>query len=353
VLLKQGHEVAFSSSQWRQTAAQLMKLIEAGAVPHFRTRVQLGPALRRTLERLRLLQMPHVGWLKKTKPDLVVISFAYFSNDPQIANTCRMLGIPYAILVQSAGASDWLRRRHLMSFQAAYAHARQVFFVSSENRDTLEVNLAADLSHAQIVDNPFTVRPGATPVWPAVEPFWKIACVARINLASKGQDLLVRVLRQPKWRARPLRFSLWGYDNGDLSLLQKLISLYQLNDQIRYEGFSSDIESVWSSNHAFLLPSRLEGNSLALIEAMYCGRVPIATNVGRAAELFEGKDCGFLAMAATVELIDDVLERAWRRRHDWQSMGQRAAMAIRERHSLRPAEDFAALILSLVSPRRR
>jgi glycosyltransferase involved in cell wall biosynthesis len=101
-----------------------------------------------------------------------------------------------------------------------------------------------------------------------------------------------------------------------------------------------------------LLPSRAEGNSLSLIEAMICGRIPITTNVGRANELIDDNKTGFIAPAATVELIDEALERAWQKRAEWQSMGQRAADAIRARHSLRPAEDFADRILEAASQSR-
>src|SRR4029078_3872023 len=102
-------------------------------------------------------------------------------------------------------------------------------------------------------------------------------------------------------------------------------------------------------HHGLLLPSRAEGNALSLIEAMLCGRVPITTNTGRAAQLIDDNESGFVAPAATAELLDEVLERAWNRRDDWRAMGQRAAHAIRARHSLRPAEDFADQILTAAS----
>ena len=96
----------------------------------------------------------------------------------------------------------------------------------------------------------------------------------------------------------------------------------------------------------------MEGNALSLIEAMICGRVPITTDVGRAAELIDDNRSGFVAPAATARLIDEVLERAWQRRHDWQAMGQEAARAIRQRHSLKPGEDFADRILAAASAKR-
>jgi glycosyltransferase involved in cell wall biosynthesis len=282
----------------------------------------------------------------------VLASFAAHTDDPQIARTCHALGIPYAILLQAAGTHSWIDPRSLHDFRAAYQHATRCYFVSAENRDVIESNLAMDLPHAEIVDNPFNVRIDATPSWPSNSPSWKLACVARVNYSTKGQDLIVRVLRLPKWRQRPLRVSIWGSDDGNLQQFQRSIDLYGLGEQVSYNGVSHDIERLWAHHHGLLLPSRAEGNSLSLIEAMICGRIPITTNVGRANELIDDNKTGFIAPAATVELIDEALERAWQKRAEWQSMGQRAADAIRARHSLRPAEDFADRILEAASQSR-
>jgi glycosyltransferase involved in cell wall biosynthesis len=168
-----------------------------------------------------------------------------------------------------------------------------------------------------------------------------------VNYATKGQDLIARVLRLPKWRRRPLQVAIWGSDNGNLKQFRQSISNYDLGEQIVYQGVSNDIEQLWSEHHGLLLPSRAEGNALSLIEAMMCGRVPITTNVGRASELIDDNENGFIASAATAELIDEALERAWQRRADWQAMGQRAARAIRARHSLTPAKDFADRIVEV------
>ena len=348
-LLRRGHQVALNCQRWPDTPAPLQRLIELGATPHFRSRFRLGRSLRRSLEKLSLLQLRFVRWLRNTRPDFVVISFSWHGDDPQIANTCRLLGIPYAILLQAAGTSFWIPERSLADFRSAYTHARCCYFVSEENRETLQSNLGTEISRYEIVDNPFTIRREATPAWPATEEVWKLACVARVHFPSKSQDLLVRVLRVPKWRARPLKVTLWGHDQGFLRQLQGMIDFYGLQEQISYGGFTDDVESLWSEHHGLLLPSRMEGNALSLVEAMMCGRIPITTNVGRAAELIDDNESGFIAPAATAELIDESLERAWQRRHDWAAMGKQAARAIRERHSLSPDEDFADRLLALAS----
>jgi glycosyltransferase involved in cell wall biosynthesis len=350
VLLERGHEVAFNCVKWTTPAVPLQQLIEAGATPHFRSRLRMGRSLRRTLEKLNLVRFKFVHWLRQTRPDFVVISFSCHTEDPQIANTCRMLGIRYAVVVQAAGPNIWIGSHQLTDFRSAYADAEKCFFVSTENREMLEANLAIDLSHSEIVDNPFNVSLEAAPAWPSTDSGWKLACVARIHFLSKSQDLLVRVLRLPKWRARPLAITLWGNDDGSLPQLRELIELHGLQNKLAYAGFATSIEALWSQHHGLLLPSRMEGNSLSLIEAMLCGRMSITTNVGRATELIDDNVSGFIAPAATAELVDEVLERAWLRRNDWQIMGRRASLAIRQRHSLQPGEDFADRLLAVASP---
>jgi glycosyltransferase involved in cell wall biosynthesis len=346
-LLKRGHEVAFNCIAWPSVPAPLQQLIENGAQAKFRSRQRMGRSLRQALQKLKLTKYRYFNWLKQTKPDLVVISFACHTDDPQIANTCQAMGVPYAILLQAAGTHSWIDSRNIDDFRSAYAHAKRCFFVSPDNREIVESNLAMELPRADIVDNPFSVQADAKPSWPATAPHWKLACVGRIHYASKGQDLIVRVLRQPKWRTRPLQVTLWGGDNGSLSVLRRALDIYGLHRQISYGGVSSNIEQLWTEHHGLLLPSRMEGNALALVEAMICGRMPITTDVGRAGELIDDNDSGFIAPAATEALLDDALERAWQRRDDWRAIGQRAAHAIRTRHSLQPAEDFADGILSI------
>jgi glycosyltransferase involved in cell wall biosynthesis len=352
VLLNRGHEVSFSTLAWRSTPAPLQQLTDDGAHACFRKRWRMGRSLRQTLQKLRLTRLKHRSWLQKQRPDFVLISFAGHTDDPQIARTCQAAGIPYAILLQAAGTHSWIDPRGLDDFRSAYSDASRCYFVSAENREVIETNLAIDLPDAEVVDNPFNVGFDASPDWPSTSQHWKLACVARVNYSAKGQDLIPRVLRLSKWRARPLQVSIWGSDNGNLKQLRQTIDNYGLGAQVAYRGVTDHIEQLWAEHHGLLLPSRAEGNALSLIEAMICGRMPITTNVGRAGELIDDNESGFIAPAATVDLIDEVLERAWQRRADWQAMGQRAARAIRARHSLQPAEDFADRIVEVASQLR-
>ncbi|HYO24715.1 MAG TPA: glycosyltransferase family 4 protein [Lacipirellulaceae bacterium] len=351
VLASGGHRVCINYQRRKQPVVQLDRLAELGVEVHLRSRQRYGRTVRRLLQRLRVGEVALRRWLLRTAPDLVLVSIGYHTDDLLIAAVCRELGIPYALLLQAASPYEFLESTRWEAHRDAYQGAARCYFVSAQNRDIVESNLALDLGHAEIVDNPFNVSLNAAPAWPGDAEPWKLACVARLHFEAKGQDLLLQALRRPKWRSRGLEVTMFGADGGSGRRIEAMIDLYGLRGRVRWGGFATDIEQVWATHHALVLPSRFEGNALAMIEAMACGRTPIVTNVGRARELVDDDVSGFVAAAPTIELVDDALERAWRRRHEWQAMGALAAAAIRRRHSLAPAEDFAAQLLAIPGAR--
>lgn len=353
VLLSQGHEVYANVARTRIVAEPLQRLAQAGAHVRRRPKPLVGRKVRRACRQIGIWRHRELRWLRHTRPDFVLISVGYHEDDLIVAGACQALGVPYSIVVQAAGPGSWIHANDQGHYREAYRQARQVFCVCTQNREILEANLGLELRQAEIVDNPFIVRPDAAPPWPASDEPWRLACVARIDFSSKGQDVLLQVLRQPKWRARPLQIVLWGADCGSGQRARQLIDAFGLHGQVRFGGYANDIEALWAEHHGLVLPSRFEGNPLAMIEAMICGRVPIVTNVSRATELIDEGRSGFIAQAANVDSIDDALERAWQRRHEWQAMGAAAATAIRQRHSLQPAEDFARRLVEVARGDKR
>jgi glycosyltransferase involved in cell wall biosynthesis len=105
--------------------------------------------------------------------------------------------------------------------------------------------------------------------------------------------------------------------------LRRLADMLQLK-QVHFRGHVSDIEAIWEQHHMLVLPSRYEGLPLVLVEAMWCGRPAVVTEVAGNAEVCVDNETGFVAPAPTVPLLADTLQRAWDRREDWQRMGQAA-----------------------------
>ena len=55
--------------------------MESGASPHFRSRLRLGRSIRQPLERLRLLRLAHVRWLRKIRPDIKFVFVSGYAED--------------------------------------------------------------------------------------------------------------------------------------------------------------------------------------------------------------------------------------------------------------------------------
>jgi glycosyltransferase involved in cell wall biosynthesis len=357
-LLERGHKVAVNYKWWPETPPPLQALRRAGGAVHERDRlVGQFPAAagvwrvgRAVLRRLGVEPSPPgAEWLRRTRPDCVLVSLGNVQTFPAVAEACRQQGIPYALLVHLAGWHRWLEGDQVPRFRRGYRTAERCFFVSEENRAIAEANLAVPLDQAAVVSNPLPEH--LTPVaWPDASDPWRLACMGRLGI-QKGQDVILRVLRRRKWRRRPLTVSFYGRDQGNGQQLDALARRYNLAGQVRRPGYVDDPAAIWRRHHALLLPSRYEGMPMVTPEAMACGRVPIVTRCGRNPELVADGGTGFLVEAPTERLLDRALERAWRRRRAWKQMGRRAARRVRSQYSSDPVGAFADALARLAPSR--
>ena len=210
----------------------------------------------------------------------------------------------------------------------------------------MEIQLGVALPNAEIVRNPSNVRREAAPPWPPQSQVLRFACIGRLQPDAKGQDLLLRVLASEPWRSRAIEVSFFGV--GDMEDgLKRLVRWFQLEERVKFYGHVEDIEGLWATHHALVLPSRFEGLPLVIVEAMLCARPVIVTDVAGNAEIVQDGVTGFVAEAATVHHLNLAMERAWIRRSHWEDIGKAAALAIREIMPNDPAAVFAQRLLVL------
>jgi glycosyltransferase involved in cell wall biosynthesis len=172
-----------------------------------------------------------------------------------------------------------------------------------------------------------------------------------LDPAAKGQELLLQVLARPEWRARPIELNVFGEGPHELAL-RRLAGMLQLND-VHFRGQVSDIKAIWEQNHLLVLPSRYEGLPLVLVEAMWCGRPAVVTDVAGNTEVCVDNETGFVAPAPTVALLADTLQRAWDRREDWQRMGQAARARAESQIPRDPIAVFADRLRSCADTARQ
>jgi glycosyltransferase involved in cell wall biosynthesis len=319
-LKRAGHDVQASVVYWPRLSDKVTALAQQGIKLETYPSFRVGRA-RRLWDQFSLSYRRSYGRLKRFNPDLVVISQGDNSGGFDWAKICREAAIPYVIIVQCNSELLWFRDKFDEAV-ASYTGARRVFCVSRRNLDLLCLQMGEPLLNGEVAWNPYSVSTERAPAWPDEIGGWRLACVARIDPAAKGQDLLLQVLARPEWRDRPIELNLFGM-GPDEAVLRRLCGMLQLNN-VYFRGHVKEIRTIWEQNHLLVLPSRYEGLPLALVEAMWCARPAVVTDVGGNGELCVDNETGFVAPAATVSFFAHAFERAWERRKEWPHMGQAA-----------------------------
>ena len=349
LLLDDGHAVGACSRDWRPLPEHLQDLVDVGCDLH-RIADQKdtlpAKAIQYVGRRLGHTQVKKFGdWLSARQPRLVMFSMGNSVEGFHLIRECQARNLPYAILIQLVSEHNWLDDQASNELIDIYRGAKTCFFVSEGNRQLVERMVGARFANAEIVQNPYTVPFEQEFRWPSFDGVYQVACVANLHSFHKGQDLLLDVIRAEKWKQRPIAFNLYGR-GPHKEILQRLKDSWAV-ENLHFHGFVSDISDVWATNHALVMPSRMEGMPLALKEAMLSGRVPIVTDVGGNSELVDDDVNGFLAKAPSAELLDEALERAWARKEDWQIIGRQAFEDAHRRISPQPIRDFADRLLNI------
>jgi glycosyltransferase involved in cell wall biosynthesis len=280
--------------------------------------------------------------LRRERPELVVFSQCAVANGIAAIRQCQAAGVPCAIinqLVEPLNHSSALRR----DIDQAYAAARCLWFVSPENLETVAAWLGRELPNATSIPNAYACPyqselPALSPDGPV-----RLALVARLEPEQKGQDTIIEIMARPEWREREVTVTFFG--NGPAQTALAALSQTLPPNRVRFGGHASG-EEIWRSHHALVMPSRYEGQSLAMIEAMLHGRPVIATPVGGTRGLVRDGETGFLATGTDAAAFGAALERAWQSRRQWPALGSSAARRARAHVAPDPGAAMAGLILA-------
>ncbi len=112
-------------------------------------------------------------------------------------------------------------------------------------------------------------------------------------IGSKRHDLLLESLPSILLFSPNVHF-LWVGDGPMKAELQHKAASMDLMDRITFAGFRRDIPELLRHIDVFILPSRSEGASLAVLEAMAAGRPVVVSDVGGNSELVIHGLNGFL-----------------------------------------------------------
>ncbi len=254
-----------------------------------------------------------------------------------------------------------LLRSVLLRLPALYLRQRNTELLL-ENPDDLEFLKNYGLAP----DTPTTILGGAG-VDPALFPDLSLRPAAigrskKVTLAfvgrmikTKGVDVLVKAMASPSVRALNIHLDLYGKPDtanpGNYAI--KTIESWNAKPNINYQGFSTDVVTVWKNSDICVVPTRTrEGLPRAMLEAAACARPLIVTDVPGCRHFVQNgveglvvppEDAEALARAI-VTLADDPLLRA--------TMGKAARRRVLDRFTKdHVIKDVARSYDRLIKPR--
>lgn len=238
-------------------------------------------------------------------------SFDFYSNILGVP-AARLAGVP-AIIASQRELSDLRtpRERRIQGWFLRMAH--RVAVNSEAVAEQLKRDGSAISAKVVVIPNGVDLErfvPAARPVARSAEPV-TIGALANLRPEKGLEDLLEAAA--VVLRARPdVRFVLWG--EGPMRTdLERLITSLHLAGKVELPGPTATPEAALRALDIFVLPSRSESSSNALLEAMATGLPIVATRVGGTAGLIEHQRTGLLipprdpaALAQAIRcLLDD------------------------------------------------
>lgn len=282
--------------------------------------------------------------VKAINPLIVIIAQGVNFDGLEYAHQFFTHNIPYITLSQKAVDFFWPNKNSRPFMKVGLLNALKCYFVSKHNLNLTEEQFGCRLKNSMCINNPIKFKNNFIP-YPSTENGFHLACIGRLFILDKGQDILIKILSTPKWRSRPLYVSLIG-EGVDYTALIELSELLGV-ENIKFVGYVDDISNIWQTHHALILPSRSEGMPLAMLEAMAIGRTVIVSDAGGNTEIVVDGKNGFIGNY-NIESFDATMERAWNERNSWEKIGVTASEYISGKLPELPEKIFANEIMKVI-----
>jgi len=285
--------------------------------------------------------------LRARRPDVVHTHLFYADTFGRLA--ARAAGIRAIVGTEHSTEGAGLSSRRQLAMRHTAALAQRIVAVSEPVRRASAARLGIAPERIEVIPNGIEIA-----TWEDAVPATReelgvedgttvIGTVGRLDDA-KGYDVLIEAIA--RLAAPKVRLVLVG-DGPRSGLLRDLVRDRGLGHAVRFLGWRRDVPRVMAAFDIFAQPSRYEGQSIALLEAMAAGRACVLSDIpelaevaGDAAERARPGDPDSLT-AALRRLLDDPSRR--------EELG-RKARDVAHRFSIgASATRYAALYAALVA----
>lgn len=341
-LLDKGYEVMTNTLEWPEPHQKIKEIKQKGGLVTYRTNIHQKLSLKDAIaNKISAHRWRHD--IIEFDPDIIFVNQGgTFDNAlAQHGEWILSLNKPTYCLSNFMPEYGYEPEAVRNFFASFFQKMKQVWFVSNRSKEVCERVLLTKLDNAIVIKNPIKVK--ATPNSYADTATYKMAAVARLEVDVKGFDILISTFGQPQWKDRNFQVNIYGTGMHE-DYLKKLAEFYNISDKIIFKGFVNDVVQLWEDNHLLLLSSRGEGTPLSLLEANYCKRAAVVTDVGGNADVIKDGYNGFVADAPTVRCFSAAMERAWEKREQWQQMGENARTNLDENHTTDAVGDVLKMI---------
>jgi glycosyltransferase involved in cell wall biosynthesis len=218
-----------------------------------------------------------------------------------------LLGIPVVLHVYSSYIEIDLRRAPrpiVWLVGATLGRAAAVIALGPYWRDFLVRHLGLDPARIAVIP-PGAPDPGA-PSREPTEASVQLLFVGQL-CERKGTDVLLRALADDRLAAHSWRLVMAG--DGYIEEMKRLAQALGIGDRCEFAGWldSTEVQQLLAESDIFVLPSRAEGLSVAVLEAMAAGLPIVTTPVGALADAIRDRATGLLVAPGDQTALSDAL----------------------------------------------
>lgn len=342
-LVGKGHEVMVNTISWPEQPAPLTALGQKGVT----LTTRFNPHIPNGILDKVINKASGDKWKNEVttfKPDVILVNAGGAFDNVLLQHGDWLLSLnkPIYLLCNYINDFEYMDDSRRGFFKEFLPKLTNVFFVSNRNRQSAERILAAPVSNGYVINNPIKIKKEVA-AYPDTAVY-QLAVVARLEMPVKGHDLVAELFSQQQWKSRNFHINIYGSGLHE-KYVREMFTYYGLDEKVTFKGYTNDVTEIWNNNHLLLLISRGEGKPLSLLEAGFCKRAALVTDVGGNAEVVTDGVNGFVADAPVLKCVSSAMERAWEQREQWEQMGLAAKEFINNTYRTDPVADFTNLIL--------
>ena len=284
---------------------------------------------------------PRIVWeiyrvLKRERPDVLHTHAWGTLLEGLLAG--RLAGVP--VIAHGEHGTLQLRPRQIRAQRWGWRHADQLLSVSSRLAERMSQDVGFPLDRIRVIRNGVNLTRFAGPRPAAARAAFGAPDDATVVLGAVGRLVEVKdhasfidAVHTLRTRGRNV-FAVIAGEGPLRRELDDRIARVGLEGTVRLLGHRPDVEAVFAGIDIFVQPSKSEGMSNTMLEAMASGLPVIATAVGGADEMVIEGSTGILVPPGDATRLADALDDLVCGESRRQGMGQAARTRARDEFSL-------------------